>query len=119
MNESSPDRAAVLALAEQEALASGLRVLGRQWRSGDHELALVAAAGERVLVVIEVTVAEHGAVVPDFADVSEKRIAELESAAGAWMAEHDSRYRQIRVDVAGLSPDGRGGFTAEYIEGAG
>jgi putative endonuclease len=118
MNGTSPDRAAALALAEHEVLASGLTILDRQWRSGDHELELVAAVGGRVLVAVEVTAAEHG-VVHDFADVSEDRTAELESAARAWMAEHDARYGQVRTDVAGLSPDGRSGFTAENIERAG
>ena len=119
MNDSSPDRAAVLAFAEREVLSGGLKILDRRWHSGDLELDLVAAARGSVLVAVEVIVGEPGDTYRDFADVSDERIRQLRVAAVAWMGDHGARYEQVRVDVAGLSPNESGGFTAEYIEGVG
>lgn len=119
MNDSSFDSAAVLAFAEQEVLSGGLKILDRRWQSGDHELDLVAAARGSVLVAVEVIAAQPGSSYQDFADISEDRVWQLRTAAVAWMREHGARYERIRVDVSGLSPDGTGGFTAEYIEGVG
>jgi Holliday junction resolvase-like predicted endonuclease len=44
MNDSSSQSADPIDLAEQEVRASGMKVLDRRWKSGDHELDIVASA---------------------------------------------------------------------------
>jgi Holliday junction resolvase-like predicted endonuclease len=118
MNSSSPDQAALFALAEKEVISSGMIVLDRRWRSGDHALDIVAASRGRVLVAVQVTVAGTDDGYRDFADLSEDRIQKLRAAAREWMREHGAGYEQVRIDVAGFTPYGST-FACEYIEDVG
>lgn len=108
MNEIFPDRAAVLAKAARLAESGGLTVLDRDCHAGGHQLDLVAVTSDRTLVVIEVKVAEPGAVPAEPATIATLRLLELLHAGAAWMHEHDDHYTDFRVDSVVFSPDGPG-----------
>lgn len=118
MNSPSPDYAALLALAEEEVISGGMIILDRRWRRGEHELDIVAAARGRVLVAVQVSVAEAGDGGRDIAGLSEDRVRGLRAAAREWVRERGGGYEQIRIDVAGFTPH-ESTFTCEYIEDVG
>jgi len=108
MNEIFPDRAAVLAKAARLVESGGLTVIDRDCEAGGHRLDLVTITRDRTLVVIEVTVAEPGAVRADAAHITTERLLEILHAGAAWMYDHDDHYDDFRVDSVVLSPDGPG-----------
>jgi putative endonuclease len=82
--------------------ANGYEVLDRNWRDGrSGELDLVLAKG-RLLVFCEVK-----------ARATAAKQARIRRLAGAWLAAHDQRSRELRFDVACVT-----GTELEVIEAA-
>ena len=96
----------------------GFRVLDRNWRSGSEILPIIAA-DHRVLVVIDLRVlagTRHGSP-PEVISADRRRT--MRRLAAHWLAEHENRYDQIRIDVVGLLQESAGGFTIEHIRAVG
>jgi putative endonuclease len=95
------------ALGEQLAVdhltASGMTVLARNWRCRWGELDVIATEkGHGSVVFVEVktrTTSEFGgieeAVTPD-------KVRRLRRLAGLWLAEQDTRWPGVRIDVVGV-----------------
>src|SRR6202035_75785 len=94
------------------------RILGRNWRCADSEIDIVAA-DRRTFVVCEVKTrsgTRFGTPLDAVGHVKRRRLRRL---AAQWLAAHESRFDQIRIDVVGLLRDGAEGFTIEHVRGVG
>lgn len=92
--------------------ANGYEVLDRNWRDGrSGELDLVLAKG-RLLVFCEVK-ARATAAYGVAEAVTPAKQARIRRLAGAWLAAHDQRSRELRFDVACVT-----GTELEVIEAA-
>ncbi len=103
--------------------ARGCRVLARNWRCADGELDLVLqdAAGTTV-VICEVKTRRSDRFGSPFEAVTAVKQRKLRRLAGRWLAERRgsglSGAVAVRFDVAGVTPDGRGGLEVQVIENA-
>jgi Holliday junction resolvase-like predicted endonuclease len=108
MNEpSSPLRAAVIERAARAIEAAKLKVINRDWRSGEHRLDLVATPGDGILAAVEVRDVAHGTLGACVTAISEDRIRQLTGAGGReWMREHDDDYGDLWLVIVMVDPDG-------------
>jgi Holliday junction resolvase-like predicted endonuclease len=106
MNDSSARRAAAIERAAHAIEAAKLRVIGRDWRSGEHHLDLVATPGTDILAAVEVRAVVHGTLTA----ITEVRFRQATDAAHAWMREHDVRYDDLWLIIVTLDPDGTSEF---------
>jgi len=106
-------RAEIGALGEQLAVdhltASGLTILGRNWRGGRYgELDIIAEENHGDTVVfVEVktrTSDVFGGV--EYA-VTPEKVGRLRRLAGLWLAEQDRGWPELRIDVIGVRLGGR------------
>jgi putative endonuclease len=96
----------------------GFRVLDRDWRC-DGEILSIIAADRRSLVVIDLRVragTRHGT---PLGVIGSARKQAMRRLAARWLAEHGTRYDQVRIDIVGLLQDGTGGFTIEHMRAVG
>ena len=91
------------ALGEQLAVehleALGLRIVTRNWRCRYGELDIIAATGDRTVVFVEVktrTGDQFGGVA--YA-VTPAKVRRLRRLAGLWLAQQDTRWAAVRLDV--------------------
>lgn len=106
MNDSSALRATAIERAAHAIEAAKLRVLARDWNSGEHHLDLVATPGEDILAAVEVRAVAHGTLGPCVTAVPEARFWQATDAARAWMREHGTRYEDLWLIVVTVDPDG-------------
>jgi len=106
MNEPSALRAAAIERAAQVIEAAKLRVIDRDWRSGEHHLDLVATPGGEILAAVEVRTVAHGTLGACVTAITEDRFRQVTGAAHAWMREHDIRYDDLWLIIVTLDPDG-------------
>ena len=96
----------------------GFRILDRNWRHDDDIVAIVAV--DRCwLVIVDLRVragTRYGAPLEVIGAARRKAMRRL---GASWLAEHGSRFEQIRIDVVGLLQDGDGGFTIEHVRAVG
>jgi putative endonuclease len=100
-------RAEIGALGEQLAVdhlrAMGLRVVERNWRCRYGELDVIAADdAARTVVFVEVktrTTDRFGGVAQA---VTPQKVRRLRRLAALWLAAHDGRWSQVRIDVVGV-----------------
>ncbi len=95
--------------------AAGYRVIDRNWRCHDGELDLVVAKGD-TLVFCEVKTrasTRFGAPVEAVTGAKQRRLRML---AARWLAEHDTRRRTLRFDVASVMRSADGQLTVEVLE---
>ncbi len=103
----NPNRAQIGAFGEQLAVehlvASGMQILARNWRCRYGELDVIAAdASGRAVVFVEVktrTGDGFGGLPEAVTAAKVKRIRRL---AGLWLAEQDTRWPALRIDVIGV-----------------
>ena len=94
----------------------GWRILDRNWRSRDGELDIVAHDG-RAIVVCEVKTRSGTAFGAPVEAITANKAARLVRLARSWATAHGIGTASIRVDIIGLLPDGRGGFTVDHLRG--
>ena len=95
---------------------AGFRLLDRNWRCPDGEVAIVAADRD-VLVACEVTTRSGDRHGTPLEPVSQTERTRLRNLAARWLTEHGRSPGQIRVDVIGLTAEPSGGYTIEHIRG--
>ena len=89
------------AIAARHLVQRGMVVLDRNWRCPDGEIDLVLRDG-RVLVVCEVKTRRSTAYGTPLEAVTATKAARLRRLAAQWVAAHDLRVRDVRIDLVGI-----------------
>lgn len=105
------------ARAERHLLASGYRVLDRNWRCPQGEIDLVAAKGA-TLVIVEVKTRRTELFGHPFAAIDDRKRARLWRLAASWMKAHPAlaRGREVRLDAIGIVGDDPASARLEHLE---
>lgn len=85
-------------LARRWLTQEGLSILDTNWRCRHGELDIVAREGG-TLVFVEVKTRTSTAFGHPAEAVTATKLARLRRLAGAWLAEHDTHARAVRIDV--------------------
>lgn len=88
-------------LATAHLIGQGLIVLERNWRCELGELDIVARDGD-ALVVCEVKTRTSRRFGDPLEAVTSAKAARLRRLAARWVAEHDVRPRELRIDLVGI-----------------
>ena len=88
-------------LAATHLVQQGLIVLDRNWRCDIGELDIVAREGDQ-LVVCEVKTRSSTQFGDPLEAVTSAKAERLRRLAGRWVAVHDVRASEIRIDVIGV-----------------
>jgi putative endonuclease len=99
------------------------QVLARNWRCPEGELDVVAYSGERrVIVFCEVKTRASTRFGTGFEAVTPAKQRRLRRLAGRWLAAtrqtRDSRYAQVRFDVASVTVSAAGAMVVDMLEDA-
>jgi putative endonuclease len=97
--------------------AGGYRVVERNWRCRDGELDVVVTRGD-TLVFCEVKTrasTRFGGPVEAVTATKQRRLRML---AARWLAEHNTRRRRLRFDVASVMRGTNGQLAVEVLENA-
>ena len=89
------------ALAARHLVQRGMVVLDRNWRCPDGEIDLVLRDGP-VLVVCEVKTRRSTAYGTPLEAVTPVKAARLRRLAAQWVAAHDLRVSDVRLDLVGI-----------------
>ena len=103
-DDSSALRAAAIKRAAHAIEAAKLRVLDRDWCSGEHRLDLVATPGEDILAAVEVRTVANGSLGACVTALTEARFWKATDAARAWMREHRASYEDLWVVLVTVDP---------------
>ncbi len=89
------------AIAARHLVQRGLVVLDRNWRCPDGEIDLVLSDGA-VLVVCELKTRRSLAYGTPLEAVTAAKAARLRRLAACWLAAHDVRAHDVRIDLVGI-----------------
>ena len=106
------------AYAARHLTEQGMVVLDRNWRCLAGEIDLVLREGD-VLVVCEVKTRASDAYGTPFEAVTSRKLARLRRLAAHWVAHHDVRVPEVRIDLVGVRLDRRGDERFEHVPGVG
>ncbi|GAB3125734.1 YraN family protein [Tsukamurella serpentis] len=99
----------------------GWTVLDRNWRySGGGlrgELDVIARSPDGVIAVVEVKTRSGTAYGTGFDAVTPRKVAQLRALTSRWLAERESSFAQVRIDVAAVFTPPGGPVTLEYRAG--
>lgn len=94
----------------------GWQVLDRNWRGPSGELDIVALDGD-VLVVVEVKTRTGDGFGHPAEAVTPAKLARVRRLAGQWLASHEVRPREVRIDVLAVRARGSGAARVEHLVG--
>ena len=103
-------------VADRYLTDRGWQVLDRNWRGTAGELDIVALEGSTLVVVEVKTRSGTGYGHPALA-VGPAKQARLRRLAGQWLAEHELRPAEVRVDVVCVVRSRTGAATVEHLVG--
>lgn len=106
------------AFAANHLTRQGMVVLDRNWRCDLGELDLVLRDG-RVLVVCEVKTRSSLAYGAPLEAVTEQKAARLRRLAARWLAEHDLRPPEVRIDLVGVLVPAGAPVEVDHVRGIG
>jgi len=89
------------ALAARHLVGLGMVLLDRNWRCDQGEIDLVLR-DRGVLVVCEVKTRSSTAYGTPLEGVSEQKASRLRRLAARWLASHDIRPDEVRIDLVGV-----------------
>ncbi len=104
------------ALAARHLVDQGMVLLDRNWRCELGEIDLVLRDG-RVLVVCEVKARSSSAFGSPLEGVTEQKAARLRRLAARWLAAHDVRPADVRIDIVGVLVPREGDAEVEHVRG--
>ncbi|MDP3892587.1 YraN family protein [Nocardioides sp.] len=105
-------------LAARHLVDEGMVVLDRNWRCELGEIDLVLRDGD-TLVVCEVKTRSSTAYGSPLEAVDEVKVARLRRLAGRWLADHQLRPFEVRIDMVGIIRPRRGAMELEHVRGIG
>ena len=118
----SMTRAEIGALGEQLAVehlaAQGLRVLARNWRCRYGELDVIAQES-RTVVFVEVKTRTGDGFGGLAEAVTAQKVRRIRRLAGLWLAEQDSHWSGVRIDVIGVRIGRRREPEITHLKGVG
>ncbi len=94
-------------IAVEHLQACGLQVLERNWRCRAGEIDVVARDGD-VLVAVEVKTRRSSAAGHPLEAVTPAKVARLRGLMARWLAEHDERASDVRIDAVAVRCAGSG-----------
>jgi putative endonuclease len=103
-------------LAAEYLTQRGMVVLARNWRCRRGELDLVASQGDR-LVVCEVKTRSGPGYGHPAEAVTATKAARIRHVARYWLAEHSTRWCEVRFDVLAVHCPATGEPTVEHLAG--
>ncbi len=89
-------------MAVDHLLTLGLRILQRNWRCRYGELDVIAAEGDDTVVFIEVKTRTGDAFGGLEYAVTPRKLRRIRRLAGIWLAEQETRWPRLRIDVIGV-----------------
>ena len=104
------------ALAARHLIQQGMVLLDRNWRCDLGELDLVLRDG-RVLVVCEVKTRSSTAFGSPVEAVTEQKAARLRRLAARWLADHEVRPDEVRIDLVGVLVPPNGEVEVDHVRG--
>jgi putative endonuclease len=103
-------------LAARHLVDQGMVLLDRNWRCELGEIDLVLRDG-RVLVVAEVKARSSAAFGSPLEGVTEEKAARLRRLAARWLAAHDLRPLEVRIDIVGVLVPREGAAEVDHVRG--
>lgn len=104
------------ALAERHLREQGMGVLDKNWRCEMGEIDLVLRDGG-TLVVVEVKTRSSLAFGTPLEAVTERKAERLRRLAARWLAAHDIRPDDIRIDLIGILVPAHGPVEIDHVRG--
>jgi putative endonuclease len=104
------------ALAARHLVDQGMVLLDRNWRCELGEIDLVLRHGH-TLVVCEVKTRSSLAYGSPLEGVTEKKAARLRRLAARWLADHQLRPADVRIDLVGVLVPPRGTVEIDHVGG--
>lgn len=105
-------------VAAQRLVEQGMVLVDRNWRCDLGEIDLVLRDGD-VLVFCEVKTRSSTAFGHPLEAVGPVKGARLRRLAARWLAAHDLRPRDVRIDLVGVLLAARGPAEVEHVQGVG
>jgi putative endonuclease len=105
-------------VAAEHLQAAGLVVLDRNWRCRWGELDLVARDGD-CLVGVEVKTRRSTSAGSPLEAITPVKVARLRRLLGMWLAEHEVRAREVRLDAVAVLRPPTGPALVEHLRGIG
>jgi putative endonuclease len=103
-------------LAAKHLIGQGMVLLDRNWRCELGELDLVLR-DRRVLVVCEVKTRSSLAYGAPLEAVTEQKAARLRRLAARWLADHEVRPPDVRIDLVGVLVPPGGDVEIDHVRG--
>ncbi|MGN0062939.1 MAG: YraN family protein [Nocardioides sp.] len=105
-------------MAARHLVAAGMVLLDRNWRCDAGEIDLVLRDGDD-LVVCEVKTRSSSVGGSPHEAVDERKVARLRRLAARWLAVHQARPREVRLDMVAVMRPRRGEMSLEHVRGIG
>lgn len=105
-------------VAARHLVEQGLQIIECNWRCDQGEIDIVALDG-RCLVVCEVKTRRSLAFGTPVEAVTVRKAARLRRLAARWLACHDLRVEDVRIDVVGVLRPRAGAARIEHLVGVG
>ena len=106
------------AYAARHLVAGGMVLLDRNWRCELGEIDLVLRDGD-TLVFCEVKTRSSASYGTPLESVTVRKAARLRRLAARWLAEHQLRPREVRLDLVGVLVPRNGSPSLEHAPGVG
>lgn len=103
-------------VAAAHLVNAGWQILDRNWRCPQGELDIVALDGS-TLVTVEVKTRRGTGFGHPAEAVTSAKLARLGRLTAQWLAEHDQRVAQVRIDVLAIILPRAGCATVEHLKG--
>lgn len=103
-------------LAAKHLIEQGMVLLDRNWRCDLGEIDLVLRQG-RILVVCEVKTRSSLAYGSPLEGVTEQKAARLRRLAARWLADHELRPPEVRIDLVGVLVPASGPVEIDHVRG--
>ena len=103
-------------LAARHLTEQGMVLLDKNWRCDLGEVDLVLRDG-RVLVVCEVKTRSSLAFGTPIEGVTEQKAARLRRLAARWLADHEVRPAEVRIDIVGVLVPASGDIEVDHVRG--
>jgi putative endonuclease len=103
-------------LAAKHLIEQGMVLLDRNWRCDLGEIDLVLRQG-RILVVCEVKTRSSLAYGSPLEGVTEQKAARLRRLAARWLADHELRPPDVRIDLVGVLVPASGPVEIDHVRG--